>query len=386
MLGVCINYFHENYGGMLQAYATVNLFEKLGVEYELIRYEKNRTLAEKIRSVPRLLNRTLLNDKYEALMKKRGMRAHPEIAALDAKRKKAFQRFKETRFSKFSPVFSGYEQLCKGAERYSAVLTGSDQLWSPAGLPTNFYNLMFVPDRIRKISYASSFGTGSIPWYQRSRTAAYLNRIEYISMRENAGKTIVKELTGRDVPVVLDPVLMFDKAEWETLIEPKREIDEKYLFAYFLGKNPDYRRVVTEIAAERGLKVVVLKHLDQYVPEDESFGDIALYDVDPARFLNLLRGAEYVFTDSFHGACFSVIHEKAFVIFKRYSDAAKHSKNSRIASLCGNLGLEDRIYTDPANLRQQTDRRIDYVAAKKKLAAMYALSDAYLRNALDGIN
>lgn len=386
MLGVCINYFHENYGGMLQAYSTANLIESMGINYELVRYEKNRTTAQKIRSIPRLFNRYLLNDKYEAFVKNKGMKAHPEIAALDKQRKKEFLKFRETHFSKFSPVYSGFAQLCAGAENYSAVLVGSDQLWSPAGLPTNYYNLMFVPNRIRKVSYASSFGTKHIPWYQKKRTAEYLSRIEHISMRENSGSEIVKALTGRDVPVVLDPVLMFDKTGWEKLIEPKREFEEKYIFAYFLGKNPEYRRAVSVIAARLGYKVVALRHLDQYVDEDESFGDYAPYDVDPARFLNLIRGAEYVFTDSFHGTCFSVIHEKQFVIFKRYSDTAKHSKNSRIESLCENLGLKDRIYTDPANLERQLAQQIDYKEPKEKLAAMYELSYNYLKNALDGIH
>ena len=385
MLGVCIKYYHENYGGMLQAYATVNLFERLGIEYELIRYGKQRSFSEKIRSLPRLLNRYLLNDKYEAYKKRSGLQKHPEIAALNEQRNSAFHRFREGHFTKLSPVYPNYDQLCKEAGKYAAVLVGSDQLWSPAGLPTNFYNLKFVPDGIRKISYASSFGTKHIPWYQKTRTAEYLNRIEYISVRENAGKSIVKALTGRDVPVVLDPVLLFDKAGWEALVEPKREIGEKYVFAYFLGRNPEYREAVTKAAKEMGLKVVVLRHLDQYIPEDENFGDIALYDVDPARFLNLLRGAEYVFTDSFHGTCFSIIHEKQFVIFKRYSDAAKHSKNSRIESLCGNLGLTDRVYTDPDNLREQTSCCIDYAAPKEKLKAWYEMSYTYLKEALDGI-
>ena len=71
MLGICIKYFHENYGGMLQAYATVSILEKRGLEYELIRYQKKLSLKEKIKSVPRLFNSVLLNDKYEALMKKK---------------------------------------------------------------------------------------------------------------------------------------------------------------------------------------------------------------------------------------------------------------------------------------------------------------------------
>lgn len=86
--------------------------------------------------------------------------------------------------------YIGYAALREGGKKYSAVITGSDQLWSPAGLPTNYYNLMFVPDDTLKISIASSFGVKEIPWYQKKRTIQYLNRIEYISMRENRGSEI----------------------------------------------------------------------------------------------------------------------------------------------------------------------------------------------------
>ena len=133
MIGVCIKYFHENYGGMLQAYATTKMLEARGIDYELIQYEKRRTLSEKIMSVPRLLNGVLLNDKYEALKKKMGMKKHPEFAKNDAIRMEAFGRFKKKAFTRFSPVFAGYPALCEGAKRYDAVVTGSDQLWSPAG-------------------------------------------------------------------------------------------------------------------------------------------------------------------------------------------------------------------------------------------------------------
>ena len=166
MIGICIKYFHENYGGMLQAYATVSMLENCEIPYELIQYEKKRTLVEIVKSMPRLLNGVLLNDKYEAFLKKQGFKKHPEFAENDAIRMKAFEIFKNQKFTKLSPVFKGYAALCEGGKKYSAVITGSDQLWSPAGLPTNYYNLMFVPDDTLKISIASSFGVKEIPWYQ----------------------------------------------------------------------------------------------------------------------------------------------------------------------------------------------------------------------------
>ena len=383
MIGVCIKYFHENYGGMLQAYATVSMLESRGIQYELIQYEKKQTLVGIIKSMPRLLNGVLLNDKYEAFLKKQGLKKHPEFAKNDAIRMKAFKKFKEEHFTKLSPIFKGYEALCNGATRYSAVVTGSDQLWSPAGLPTNYYNLQFVPDNIRKISYASSFGVKEIPWYQKKRTIAFLNRIEFISMRENRGSEIVKELTGRDVPVILDPVFMFDSEGWKKLIPEKKELDEPYIFAYFLGNTAEYREAVNKAAKELGCKVVALRHLDQYVPEDEGFGDLALYDVGPDRFLNLLRGATYICTDSFHGSCFSIIHRKNFVTFNRYSEQSRHSKNSRIDTLCSNLGLEDRRYDGSLPLATQLNKIINYESVAEKFEVLKGKTDSYLNKAFE---
>ena len=385
MIGVCIKYFHENYGGMLQAYATTSMLERRGLSYELIRYEKKRTIPGIIRSAPRLMNRVLLNDKYEAFLKRRGMAAHLEIKALDEKRMACFRRFNESRFTNLSPVFKGYDALCAGASRYSAVITGSDQLWSPAGLPTNYYNLMFVPEEIRKVSVASSFGVSNIPWYQEKRTAQYLRRIEFVSMRENRGAELVRELTGREVPTILDPVFLFDKAGWEELIPVQPVMDEPYILAYFLGSNPEHRQAVKQAAAELGCKIVTLPHMDQYVPADEDFGDMQLYEIGPDQFLDLLRGARCVCTDSFHGSCFAIIHGKPFVTFSRYRANSGHSKNSRIDTLCQNLGLEDRRFADAGKLSQQLRQPLDQAAVEARLSILKEKTENYLDAALEGI-
>ena len=384
MIGVCIKYFHENYGGMLQAYATTKLLEEYGIEYELIRYKKKKNIKFIIKALPRMFNSILLNDKYESYQKKMSFKKHPEFKKLDEIRMKAFDKFRTEKFSnKLSEIYEGYDNLKKASKKYSAVLTGSDQLWSPAGLPTNFYNLMFVPNNIRKISYASSFGVKYIPWYQKRRTINFLNRIDYISMRENAGKEILKELTNRDVPVVLDPVFMFDEKGWEKLVPKEKIYNEKYIFAYFLGKNQEYRKAVNDLAKENDLKIVTLRHLDQFVEEDEKFGDYAPYDVAPDKFLNILRGAEYVCTDSFHGAVFSIIHKKQFIVFNRYSNNSKHSKNSRIDSLCQNMGIKNCRYD--GNINKLLNNKIDYSSVEKNYIELKKESMDYLNKAFDGI-
>lgn len=381
MIGLCVRYFHENYGGMLQAFATTKILEKKGIEYEIIRYKKKKTISFIIKSLPRICNNVLFNDKYEALQKKISLKCNPQFSKNNDIRMKEFEKFKKKNFTKLSKEYYGFKELSENSKKYDAVITGSDQLWSPAGLPTNFYNLMFVQDSIKKISYASSFGVKTIPWYQKNRTKNYLNRIEYISMRENAGKELVKQLTGRDVPVVLDPVFMFDKEEWKDLIPNKKIIEEKYIFAYFLGTSLEYRNQVIKFARKENLKIVTLRHMDQYVKEDEDFGDYAPYDVGPDKFLNLLRNAEYVCTDSFHGAVFSIIYRKQFQVFNRYKDKSKHSKNSRIETLCNNLELQQCRYN--GKIEDLIENKINYGKVEKNLDKMKKETNEYLKKALN---
>lgn len=383
MIGVCIKYAHENYGGMLQAYATISLLEKLGIDYQLIRYDKSHSLFFKISALPRIFNSVFLNDKLEAVKKKIGKKMHPEFANNDAVRMQAFHVFSNEKFTKLALVSVGYKQLCTDSKKYRAVITGSDQLWSPAGLSTNFFNLRFVDDSVRKISYASSFGVSNIPWYQKRRTRQFLSRLDYISMRENRGAEIVKELTGKDVPVVIDPVMMFTASEWDNLIPEKQVTQGEYIFAYFLGDNQEHRKAVNLLKEKTGLKIVALRHMDQYVPADETFGDEAPYNVGPIEFLNLLRNAKYVCTDSFHGTAFSVIYHKQFIVFNRYSNQSKHSKNSRIDTLCTNLGISDRRYDE--NFVERIQVQIDYQIVDDKIEKLKKDAFEYLSNALEGI-
>jgi len=203
-------------------------------------------------------------------------------------------------------------------------------------------------------------------------------------MRENQGSAIVKELTGKEVITVLDPVLMFNADSWNKLIPVKTEFSEPYIFAYFLGRNTKFREAVKEMAEKTGYKIVTLRHLDQYIEEDEYFGDYAPYDIDPAEFLNMLRGASFVCTDSFHGSVFSIIYRKKFIVFNRYDEESKHSKNSRIDTICKNLGLENRRYN--GELYKRIIEDIDYDAVYKKYKILQKAADKYLNEAFSSVD
>ena len=382
MLGVCLKYTQNNYGSKLQALATVRMFDHLGIDYEIIRYNK-KSLRFYLKSIPRFFNWVFINDRYLQLQRMVEFKKHPQVKAQVEIRNRAFDSF-DTYFSDhLSKVYGSYEALKRECPHtYDQVITCSDQLWSPSALGSGFYNLMFVPDETRKISWASSFGVSQIPWYQKGRTRKYLNRIEHISVRENRGAEIVRELAGKDVPVLMDPVFVFNKDEWNELVPVEKSEWEPYIFCYFLGQNPEHRAAAKALAEKTGMKIVTLRHLDEYVDDDESFGDVAPYDVDPVRFLNILRNAAYVCTDSFHGTAFSIIFEKQFMVFDRYNNQSSNSKNSRVESVCANVDLKNRRYTDIEHISEMMAQAIDYVAVTEKVNQYREYTKQYLKAAL----
>lgn len=379
-LGICACYQHKNYGSQLQSYATTVELARRNIDFEIIRYKKKTTPLLLIKSLPRLLNPIFINDRIiETSQKKMMLKLHPQLAQDNAVRNAAFDKFSQSRFKKLSPVYYGYEQLKEQSKKYTAVMVGSDQLWSPSGITSNFYNLMFADNNTVKISYATSFGVSQInPRYHKIYNT-FLNRLNFISVRENSGKKIVEELSSNKAEVVCDPVILLDAEQWLKEIPNKRLYDEPYIFAYFLGKSAEYRDAVTKFAKQKGLKIVTEPHMDSYNKADENFGDYTPFDIGPAEFVNLIRNAEYVFTDSFHGSVFSMLYQKHFLVFNRYSDNSSSSKNSRIDSFCKNYGLSDRRYN--GNIAD-VENKINYEDVLGKVDEHRQKSKAFLDRAL----
>lgn len=381
LIGACLEIKNNNYGSMLQSFATQKILDEYGINYELLSYKKKYNLPFILKSIPRLLNKVIWQEKINENQKKRFLKNHPELMGDTRERSRAYDEFRKTYFSSPIVTYYGYSQLRDKSKKYSAFITGSDQLWSPSGLPTNFYNLMFTYDDAVRISYASSFGVKKIPWYQRGRTKKFLDRIQFISCREESGRNIVKELTYRDVPVVADPTILFSGDEWEQMLPSKRVQEGKYIFSYILGTNRKYRDEVLKLSKETGLPIV---SIHQYVDADLDFGNISVTDAGPIEFVDLIRNAEYVCTDSFHGSVFSILCHRKLVIFNRYSDNSSSSKNTRIDNLCNRLGISGRRFS--GNIIKDANGEIDFSNIDNKLETLRQESRDYLEKAFDFIN
>lgn len=212
---------------------------------------------------------------------------------------------------------------------YDYFVVGSDQVWNPYFSNLNHFFLFFVPPE-KRIAYAASI---SCPEISKNKLPIYekgLVEMPFISMREQQGAYMVKEICGRDVPVLIDPTMLLSPNEWRKVSrQPAWYRGEDYILTYFLGRRPN---VVKGLGQATGLKVVNL--LDKELYEH--------YVTGPDEFLWAIEHAELVYTDSFHGTVFSILFNTPFVVCDRVGSTVTEKMGSRIDTLLGYFGLGNR--------------------------------------------
>lgn len=385
-IGLVTCYFHHNYGSMLQAYATEMIMQQMGLPFQTIACKAPINYMQE-NKILYIIKKLLIADWKMRLGKmkiERAKKENPMFAKNWEIRNKAFEQFAET-FFHVSPYCKNREELSKMAENYSAFLVGSDQLWRTDSVEHGYYTLEWVPDHIRKIAYSTSIGVKEVPWFQVKKNRRFMNRFDYMALREQSACDLVYKLTGRKVQVVLDPTLLFTGEQWIGIQQIEPLTTGKYIFCYLLGNNPWQRELIKRVKAETGLKIVALQHLDEYIPSDEGFADEAPYNVGPREFLNYIRNAEYVFTDSFHCSVFSILYKKKFFTFSRFSETAKQSTNTRIDNLMSLTGLQQRRVNTKTSVDAILNTQSDYAEVDKRLQLQRKSSMGYLRNALIGL-
>lgn len=390
-IGIVSCYYHPNYGSMLQAYATQRAVEKLG--YATITFAINRPVTYMTQSRTRYLlhkirNRDIFKTKLRRLKSDKALNCYPGIMEGKKIRKLKFEDFYKSNIH-LSPFNSDRQALRELSSTCDAVLVGSDMLWHPVNVEHDYYTLTFVPDSVKKISYATSIGTTQIPQYQVKKYQEFLTGFHRISVREQSGVDVIKKLgIDKKVEVVLDPTLLFTAEEWMEIQENKPVVNDQYILCYFLGRNEGHRKFANALKQATGYKIVALKFLDEFVEKDVEFGDLSPFDIGPGEFINLIRNAEYVCTDSFHGTCFSILHHKIFFTMNRFSDKNSQSTNTRLDSLLKKLNLENRRITsfnDDMNyeIKRLLGNGIAYEPVDRILQDLRQNSFSYLQSAIE---
>lgn len=354
MIGLFTPHGAVNYGTRLQAYAVQEIFSKYD-DVEIIEY--NPSIIEKGR---RKITRTILGlEKYKDV-KIEDESKHDDPDNIEI-RKRAINQFSDHYI--LSTSIRTRADLKARALSYSAVVCGSDQIWNPRLIANHVNLLEFVPDDVKKISMAASFGVSELPNNLKKYYRKNLLRFSSISVREANACKMVENLGIKNTFWSLDPTLIVNRESWSSLADEGISIvpNRPYVFCYFLGTHT-LGRTIARVVAKRceNSMIVSLPHFKQYVTADENFADLGLYDVGIPEFLALIRGANAVITDSFHGTAFSIIFGKDVYCTPRHISTDSGNTNNRITSLLSLLQIDNRMILCDEDIDLAIHSAIDY--------------------------
>jgi len=245
-----------------------------------------------------------------------------------------FKEFQRKYFKMhFRYVFDN-ENNEKLEKKYDKFIVGSDQVWNPFfGLKGDLQFLQFVKNK-DTIAFSASIGVDEIPEEQKEKYVDGIKHIDYLSVREEKGKEIIKELTKiEDTQVLVDPTMLLTKEEWKKVgKKPDFINEEQYILTYFLGNmSEEMKNQISKFAEENKFKVINVIEKGKVC---EGIG--------PAEFVYLEEHAKLICTDSFHSCVFGILMETPFLVFNR--EDTNKPMNSRIETLLSKFKLQNQQY------------------------------------------
>lgn len=313
-----------NYGTNLQAYALCKFLEKSNCQVDFL-----------VPIIPAVAKQDFITQSKFFILK--------IMAQLGIKKDKRLIQFLKLR----KYIKNNFNYICwstlsiQEQSSYDLVLTGSDQIWNPNYFQ-EFNYLSFVPSDIKKYSYASSIGVNEINETAKLNYQRFLIDFEKISVREKEGAEILAKCLNKDITVVPDPTFLLSQYEWRN-IASHQYCSPPYSLFYFIGNNKDNWEQAISMAKKNSKQpLLFIKSLEaKYTPRNLNLKCID--NIGPLEFVSLISNASSIYTDSFHGIVFSIIFNKEFFCFKRFTDKQNDSQNSRIYNLLQTFELTDRI-------------------------------------------
>ena len=314
-----------HYGSLLQTYATCKVFEKLGLETEVIDYVRpNASETEEIKA-------GIVAKGYEKKPVKKALLIISK--KIENKRRRKFsEEFLRKKVS-MTKRYSSFEELKTNPPIADIYCTGSDQTWNSeyngGFLPAYF--LEFAPAEKKRIGYAISIGMDEIPEKELEQTKNAVLKYSAISVREDSAVKLIKKLGYESVQQVLDPTLGLSLEDWKPLIAPDAN-NGKYILIYKLNPNDKLEEFAEKLAKEKKCKIIRVSY---YLNHFKNQGKMK-YSPSVEEFLSLIYNAESVITDSFHCVAFSLNFNKDFYAFY----PGKYS--TRISSILELTGTKHR--------------------------------------------
>lgn len=333
-IGILNFHFANNYGAVLVPYSLLKILQKLGYQGEIINY------------IP-----------------------------VNVTQHYPFKYFRDKYLTPISAVLKTRKELINISRWWKYVIVGSDQVWRM--FDTGIYMLDWVSGLTNIISYGASFGNDFYCGSISSKTAkALLNRFNSISVREKSGIRVCNEIFDVEAVHVLDPTMLLDQDDYNELIQIEKNnfnfVDNHDYIAYsFINsrKHVDIIKSGKAMIEFNGYEFVNCL----WVGND--FRHVA-------EWINIIKNAKYIITDSFHAVVFSIIFNKEFVAI--VPDDSRNG-NDRIKSLLNTFGISlNRIKKSVCDVYLDTfNEKIDYSNVNRLIKVKQKQSIDFIKISLE---
>lgn len=357
----------HNCGSIMQAYALQEYLKANGVNPILVDFGTSKQIEE-----------------YSVYTNQKGVKGLIKKIIFFINRKTLkrhwndYDAFRKKNLNLSEKQYNEESDISNLMEEYDAFLCGSDQIWNVTIPDYNDIYFLSFTDKC-KMAYAPSFGARDPrKFVDCDNISKWLTSFDYLSTRENSGKEILKEMTDRNVQVVLDPTLLLDAENYE-IIRGNSGIKGDYIFYYATLHSNKLDRFVKKVAKKYNLKVIVWSSKEYYKKMVWRNGFKLTYNQDPGIYLDLIKNASLVITTSFHGSVFSTVYRKKFWILMN-GDMFK--TDDRVKTMVANLGIEDRMIIPNFNDDFDYLKNVNYDFYEKNIRKLRESSKEYLSNIL----
>lgn len=376
-IGILTFHFAHNNGAMLQAYGLSHYLREKGYNAEIIDYRLHHIYQWKEKYTVYSYYKAQREDGFSVIKSLlRTLRYYRNLQYNHDESWNSFEYFMKKYLHKSRRIYSSQLKSLK----YDILICGSDQIWNTeltGGFEPTY--LLSFTKKARKISYAASSGSNKLDVTNIDYITEYLRQFKAISCRESGLADFISNILDKNVTVVCDPVFLLDKNEWDKIAqESKLSVNKPYVLVYSYWEDEYFYEQLSSFVKRSGLSIVKIgiQHKEYLPPKD--FPHIQYVDAGPIEFLHLIRNANYVFTNMFHGTAVSLIFNKNFSII------LPPVRQERLREILDRTKLWSRVISEDSDSIPATDK-IDYDKVNKIITEFKTQSINFLSNAINNI-
>lgn len=281
-----------------------------------------------------------------------------------------FEDFVQSEFNLTEDIYLTNKELREARFDLDVAVVGSDQVWNPKVIDDSSFYLDFLPSngKAKITSYAASLGS-ELTQGEMKELLCNLKRFDNISLREPIQLEELRRLSGKDVKVLVDPVFLTSRLEWQELANKSRlTISEPYILIYEVNSPPSFKHYVNKLKKLSDFNILEISTR----PFSKYSGVKTISNAGPYDYLKLFANAQFILTSSFHGVAFSSIFNKNF------SCVLNAERSTRQRHLLEHLGLKDCEVVSPSDLSITESEKNNWEDVNNSIARLTSSSFEYI--------